>query len=199
MATGNPQALQRRPVRVIAPAELHHGTVPDQVTVDAELDGWRRNDTRYFAGRVDELERQLRRRTWMLGCALAFSLGATAMWAMPPLRALLPDLKPLTTADPAALAGSPAPIESIRKPSAAAPGTDRPDRLAAPLPPPDATELPMASLSTSQLPGPASLTETVHPAGPTAATELPDAASTHPAAAPLPPTKPLQRLATPER
>ena len=195
MATGNPQALQRRPVRMIAPAELHRGTVPDQVTADAELEGWRHNDTRYFAGRVDELERQLRRRTWMLGCALAFSLGATTMWAIPPLRALLPDLKPLTTADPAAWQA----VLKSSEPSAAAPGIVRPDRLAAPLPPPDATELPMASLGTNQPPGPASLTETVHPAGPTAATELPDAAPTHPAAAPLPPTKPLQRLTTPER
>jgi hypothetical protein len=199
MATRNPQALPLRPVRIIAPAEFHRETASDQVTANAELEGWRHNDTRYFAGRVDELERQLRRRTWILGCALAFSLGATTMWAMPTLRALLPDLKPLTTADPATHAGNPAPIGSIRKPSAAAPDTDPPNGRVVPLRQLDAIDLPVSPLSTSQPPGPTSRTETMYAAGPTAATEPPEATPMDPAVAPLPPTKPLQRLATPER
>jgi hypothetical protein len=74
MADGSLQHPHIRHLRPITTAEFQHEAVPTQVTLDAELDGWRHNDVRFFAHRVDVLERQLRRRTWTLGSALAFSL-----------------------------------------------------------------------------------------------------------------------------
>ncbi|MFZ1425563.1 MAG: hypothetical protein WAS21_02205 [Geminicoccaceae bacterium] len=45
---------------------------------DAWADGWRRNEFSYLRDRVEVLERQLRRRTAILGTALVLSLGLAA-------------------------------------------------------------------------------------------------------------------------
>lgn len=93
MTHGILQPPQVRHIRAVAPVQRDRDALPDQNAVEAELDGWRRNDARFFAHRVDVLERQLRRRTWILGSALLVSLGAAAALAMPQLRPLLPELK----------------------------------------------------------------------------------------------------------
>ena len=127
MASGTPQDPQIRPIRTLA--ELHRGAVPDQVTAeDAQREAWRRVEIRYYGGRVDELERRLRRRTWILGCALVVS----TVLAIPTLlQFLLPDLKPRTTAAPAAPADNTAPIKPAPVRSAS-PDAARSSTLAAP-------------------------------------------------------------------
>ena len=68
-----------RPVGPIATVVGRHGETLDRVAVaDPEMEGWRRNEMRFLAGRVEELERQLRRRTWLLGGGFGLSLLAAA-------------------------------------------------------------------------------------------------------------------------
>ena len=59
MTQGSLQRPQLRQVRAVVHGEPHQETRPDAIAAEAELEGWRRNDVRFFAHRVDMLERQL--------------------------------------------------------------------------------------------------------------------------------------------
>jgi hypothetical protein len=100
--------------------------------LDAELDGWRHNDVRFFAHRVDVLERQLRRRTWTLGSALAFSLVLVAAVTTLSLLPLLPDLKLQLTAGSIEFAGKPTPFSNLIAPEPASQQPTELQRLTAP-------------------------------------------------------------------
>ena len=110
-----------RPVGPIATVAGHHGETLDRVAVaDPEMEGWRRNEMRYLAGRVEELEGQLRRRTWLLGggfglCLLAATALAGAIWL--PFQ----PLNPWPIARQAATATTPPPITAPAQPVATPP------------------------------------------------------------------------------
>ena len=116
MASGTPQDPQLRPIRTLAPEELHHGAVPDQVTAeDAELEA---GGATRFAITVAGWT------CWSVGSADARGYSDAPWWPRPPplaiptLRQLLPDLKLLTTAGPAAPAENTAPIKPPPAPPA---------------------------------------------------------------------------------
>ena len=112
--------------------EPEQAAAPDVIAADQELEGWRRNDVRFFAHQVDVLERRLRRRTWILGVALLASLSAVAAIAMPQLRPLLPELELALTSGAARTSSHPAPVPEATAPVDASQEAGGIRRLAAP-------------------------------------------------------------------
>ena len=121
--------LEDSPARPVGPNATiagGHGEILDRAVVaDPEMEGWRRNEMRFLAGRVEELESQLRRRTWLLGGGFGLSLLAAtalagAIWLPQPLN-------PWPIARQAATATTP--------PSKAEPVVVPPPAVAKPAPP----------------------------------------------------------------
>ena len=116
MIHGSLQHPQLRQVRAVAPEQPEQAAVPDVNAAEQELEGWRRNDVRFFAHQVELLERRLRRRTWILGVALLASLSAAAVMAMPQLRPLLPELELALTSGAARTSSHLAPVPEATAP-----------------------------------------------------------------------------------
>ena len=195
-----------RPVGPIATVVGRHGETLDRVAVaDPEMEGWRRNEMRFLAGRVEELERQLRRRTWLLGGGFGLSLLAaaalsSAIWLPQPLnpwpiaRQAATAAPPPPAAAPADTAAAPAkPVEApapamaeTAPPTTAPPADNTPATAAAVAPDPASAAVTQPQHPPITAPAPPTA-EVDQPSGPTAEPPRQSAAATgEPAAAPAP-------------